>query len=335
MFNELKIVAEIGMTHDGSFGLAASMIKAAADSGANVVKFQIHIADAETTKDAPEPPYFSREKRYDYFERTKFSYHQWVDLVQCCFDYGVIPCASVFSIESLFLASESGFRIIKIPSGEVTNLQLLKAVADLDLPVIMSTGMSAWSEIQAGVEMLRSLQELSVLQCTSLYPTPSDRVGLNVLAELSSRYSLPVGLSDHTLTSATSVAAVALGATVIEKHFTLSKSMYGPDARFSLDPYEFSALVQDVKFVSEAISHPVNKDNLNSFREMRTVFQKSLVAKTHIKVGDVFTEENLCVKKPGTGISADQYFKVLGGVCTKSLRPDELLTSSHIAISVT
>lgn len=325
-----RVVAELGMTHDGSFGLARRMTEEAIKSGASIVKFQWHIASEETTRSAPSPPYFKNESRFDYFSRTEFSLDQFRELATICHESNVISCVSVFSELSAQRAKEAGFEVIKIPSGEVSNTPLLNVVKEIGLPVIMSSGMSNWRELDQAVEIFGNEYDLCLMQCSSSYPTPPKHVGLNILKELRDRYSLSIGLSDHTLTSATSVAAVVLGASVIEKHFTLSKSLYGPDARFSLEPHEFKALVSDVKFVRESISLPVNKDDITPYEEMRRVFQKSIVANGLISPGDILTADNMRLKKPGNGIPAKSLESLIGRRYSGKANHDDLLIESLI-----
>ena len=329
--SDASVVAEIGMTHDGSFGLAYQLSEAAIKTGADIVKFQWHIAEEETTANAPSPPYFQNETRYEYFKRTEFSCEQFFKLHSLCKDSGVLSSVSVFSTESLKRAIKVGFDIIKIPSGEVTNIPLLRDVARARLPVMLSSGMSSWDELDIAVKQLQFLDSLCILQCSSIYPTPPDKVGLNVLQEMGERYGFPVGLSDHTLTSATAVAAVSMGAIVIEKHFTLSKELYGPDAKFSLNPKEFEQLVADIKFVSKAIKSKVDKNKLADYAEMKIVFQKSIVAAKSIKAGELLTMENLAFKKPGTGIGAARIDDVIGKITKVNLAVDDLLNFEMLA----
>ena len=328
---KVYVVAEIGMTHDGSLGLARNLTESAIASGADVIKYQWHIAEEETTRNAPSPPYFKGESRFEYFIRTEFSVEQFKELVALCKDGGAIPCVSVFSIESINRAVEAGFEIIKIPSGEVTNIPMLREVGKTGLPVILSSGMSDWDELSKAVEALGDKDNLCVLQCSSMYPTPPEKVGLNILDEIQRRFGTCVGLSDHTLTGATAVAAVALGARVIEKHFTISKLLYGPDARFSLEPNEFSQLVQDVHYVSKAVDSDIDKDDLAAYGDMKQIFQKSIVAKTAIKKGDALTMQNIAFKKPGTGIPASSIDEVLGKTYQDNAAPDEMLDWNLIA----
>ncbi|MCJ7699999.1 MAG: N-acetylneuraminate synthase family protein [Anaerolineales bacterium] len=235
------IIAEVGSVHDGSFGNALKLIEAAASCGVDAVKFQTHIAEAETLPNAPMPPYFKGEPRFDYFKRTGFSLQQWKDLKQHCDENKVIFLSSPFSEEAVDLLESIDLAGYKIPSGEVTNLPMLEKIASLGKPIILSSGMSSWIELNRAVDTIQAhSDQLTVLQCTSEYPCPYEKVGLHVMVEMASRYQIPVGLSDHTLTNYASFAAVVMGARVIEKHFTFSRKMYGSDARHSLEPDELA-----------------------------------------------------------------------------------------------
>src|SRR5437762_3553034 len=228
------IIAEAGMNHDGSLGNAIRLAEVAAEAGADAVKFQLHDAAAETTRDAPAPPYFQHETRWEYFQRTAFSDEQWRELKAACDAAGIEFLCSAFSLEALERLEQVGVRRHKIPSGEVTNLELIRAAAATGKPVLVSSGMSSWAELDAAVEAAGD--GVTVLQCTSAYPTPPEQVGLNLLDELRERYGKPVGLSDHTVGPYAAFAAAALGADVLEKHFTLSRELYGPDAALALEP---------------------------------------------------------------------------------------------------
>ncbi len=328
--NKLYIVAEIGMTHDGSLGLASKLTESAINSGANVIKYQWHIAEEETTVDAPSPPYFKGESRFEYFKRTEFSLEEFKFLVNQCVKASVIPCVSVFSIESLRRAIKAGFKIIKIPSGEVTNIPLLREVAKIDMPVILSSGMSNWKELDNAIDELKKIKNLCVLQCSSIYPTPPEKVGLNILDELKKRYKIPYGLSDHTLSGATSISAVTKGARVIEKHFTISKKLYGPDARFSLEPDEFEKLVEDINYVQKALINNIDKNAIDSYKEMKLIFQKSIFAKYNIKKGEKFNGDNLSFMKPGTGIPANEIDNILGKVSNKNIQRGEMIKEDWV-----
>lgn len=320
------IIAEIGMNHDGSLGIAGRMIDVAAECGASAAKFQTHIAGAETVRGAPPPPYFSAEPRFEYFERTAFRPEQWRALAARCAERGIEFLSSPFSIEAVELLEAVGVARYKVPSGEVTNLPYLEAIAGTGKPVLLSSGMSSWAELDAAVDtVLKYHDRLTVLQCTSEYPCPYPQVGLNVLAEMRERYRLPVGLSDHTLTSYASFAAVVLGATVIEKHFTLSRHLYGSDARHSLEPGELRDLVQGIRAIETMLTHPVDKSDAGRFATMKAVFQKSLVALTDIPAGAVIRPEMIGTKKPGTGLPPARLPDVVGRRAARAIAADQLL----------
>ncbi len=319
----LLIIAEIGMTHNGDYDLAVKLTRSAIKAGANTVKYQWHIAEEETTKNAPSPPYFKNESRFEYFKRTEFSKAQFRKLVKICKSKNVIPCTSVFSIESVKRAKDVGFEIIKVPSGEISNIPLLREVNKTNLFTILSSGMSKWSDLDLAIKQFSKRSNVCILQCTSLYPTPAEKVGLNIISEISHRYNTLTGLSDHSLSSVTSIAAVALGARVIEKHFTTSKKLYGPDAWFSLNPTEFNKMVKDLQFIRNTYVNPVKKNNIKTFKDMKIIFEKSIVAKNKIKKGEKLNMKNLAFKKPGNGISAARIDEIVNKTSTKDLLKDE------------
>lgn len=327
--DQLFVVAEIGMTHDGSFGLCKQLTQAAIDAGAKIIKYQWHIAEEETRIDAPSPPYFTNESRFEYFKRTEFSSAQFAQLVKLCRENKVLSCVSVFSNVALNEALKVDFDVIKIASGEVTNKPLLTEVNRSGKPVILSSGMSSWEELDRAVHWLRDT-DLCVLQCTSMYPTPAHRVGLNMIDEIAAKYGLPVGLSDHTLGIGTAIAAVTLGATVIEKHFTLSKRLYGPDAKFSLDACEFTNLSSQCQFVFDAMRQPVESKNMAELGEMKVIFEKSIVARHDIKVGETLDISKLSFKKPGNGIPAARYEEFIGQIVKCNLKKDDYILEQHL-----
>jgi len=327
----VMIIAEVGSVHDGSLGNALHLIDAAADSGAEAVKFQTHIAEAETLRDAPMPPYFQGEPRYEYFERTSFTQDQWRQLKARCDQRGVIFMSSPFSEEAVDLLEALGMTHYKIPSGEVTNLPLLEKIARLGKPILLSSGMSTWDELDLAVETLRAHHNLlTILQCTTEYPCPPERVGLNVMLEMRDRYGVRVGLSDHTLTIYAPIAAAALGAEVVEKHFTLSRQMYGSDARHSLEPEEFADMARGIRAVEAMLASPVDKSDASRFVEMKEIFQKSVVALVDIPAGTVITREMLGIKKPGTGIPAARIDELLGKRTIRAVARDRLLQDQDI-----
>ena len=323
------VVAEAGMTHDGSLGTAIRMAEAAADVGADAVKFQLHDADAETVRDAPPPPYFTGEPRWEYFRRTAFTDEQWRRLRDACAAAGVEFLCSAFSLEAVDRLERLGVARYKIGSGEVTNLELVRRVAATGKPVLLTSGMSTWSELDAAVAAAGP--DVTVLQCTSAYPTPPERVGLNVLEQLRERYGKPVGLSDHTLGNYAAFAAVALGATVVEKHFTLSREMYGPDARFATEPAEFADLVRGIRAIETMLAHPVDKDDLEGLHEMKRVFEKSVVTVAEIPAGSRIERSMLAAKKPGTGIPAARLDEIVGRTAKVDLAADTVVTEEALA----
>jgi N,N'-diacetyllegionaminate synthase len=307
------IVAEIGSVHDGSFGNAGKLIEAAAAAGADVVKFQTHLAEAETLADAPMPPYFRGEPRLAYFRRTAFSPEQCRELQRIAAAAGVTWISSPFSLEAVDVLEDLGLTLYKIPSGEVSNLPLHEKIAATGKPVWLSSGMSAWAELDRAVAVYQAAgSPLTVLQCTTEYPTPPERVGLNVLEEIRRRYGVPAGFSDHTRDLAAPVAAAALGAVVIEKHFAFSRLMYGSDARHSLEPGEFRQMADAIRAVWTMRDHPVDKSDASAFAEMKRIFEKSIVAARPLAAGSTLTAADLAFKKPGDGLPASAYRTVLG-----------------------
>jgi len=324
------IVAEIGNTHEGSVGLAKRFIRVAADCGVSAVKFQTHLFEAESLPEARNPPYFKEESRKDYFQRTSFNLGHWKELKrfaeeECAVDFFSSP----FSEDAVNLLEKVGVKTYKIPSGEVTNLPLLIKIAGTGKRVLLSSGMSKWAELDSAVDTLmkHGCSDLVLLQCTSEYPCQPERAGLNVIQEMKNRYGLPVGFSDHTLGVAVSLAAVCLGAHVIEKHFTLSKRMYGPDAQFSATPEEFQVLVESIRSVEKAMSAKLDKDaEADALEMMKMTFEKSIVAAKGIPAQKVIGMEDLAYKKPGDGIKAMFFRDVLGKKLVVSVGKDTKLS---------
>jgi N-acetylneuraminate synthase len=326
----IRIIAEIGSVHDGSFGNALRLIDAAVDAGADTVKFQTHIGEAESLADAPAPGYFADEPRIAYFKRTAFTEEQWRKLAAHASSRNVTFLSSPFSIEAVDLLERVGVAAYKIPSGEVSNLPLLERVAQTRKPVLLSSGMSDWSELDAAVATLRAGCPVTVLQCSSVYPCPPEQVGLNVIPEMRARWGLPVGYSDHTLGLAASIAAAALGATVIEKHFTFSRLMYGSDAKHSTEPAEFRVMSDALHAVWRMLEHPVDKSDLAPYRDMKRIFEKSVVTAAPVRAGTPLSRELLAFKKPGDGIPARRYRDVVGRRVRRDLPADHKLVESDL-----
>jgi N,N'-diacetyllegionaminate synthase len=326
------VIAEIGSVHDGSFGNAQRLIDTAAEVGADVAKFQTHLAAAETLRNAPPPPYFQGEPRFEYFERTGFSLAQWKELKTHCDQKAIEFISSPFSIAAVDLLEQVGVARYKVGSGEITNTPMLEAIGQTRRPVILSSGMSSWAELDEAVNVvLRHHDQVTLLQCTSAYPCAYEDVGLNVMLALKERYRLPVGLSDHTLTIYAPIAAVALGATVIEKHLTFSRRMYGSDARHSLEPEEFRAMVDGIRAAEAMLAHPVDKDaTARRLQPMKEVFEKSVVAAVDIAANATLTPEMLTTKKPGVGIPARRLPELIGRTTLKDIPKDTLVSEDAL-----
>jgi len=330
--SHILIIAEVGSVHDGSLGNALKLVDVAAAAGADAVKFQTHIPEAETLADAMSPSYFTAEPRFAYFKRTGFSLEQWRQIEGRCRERGIEFMSSPFSEEAVDLLEAVGMARYKIPSGEVTNLPLLEKIARLGKPVLLSSGMSSWAELDAAVDTVRRFDApLSVLQCTSEYPCPPERVGLNVMVEMQARYGVPVGLSDHTLTPSASLAAATLGASVIERHLTFSRAMYGSDAPHSLEPSELAALVRALREVQVMRTARVEKDDISRLEDMKRVFQKSIVTVRNIAKGDVITREALGFRKPGTGLAPARLAEVVGRRAGRELPAGTMLCRADVA----
>ena len=325
-----SLIAEIGSVHDGSFGNAQKLIEAAAAAGANAVKLQTHIAEAETLASAPAPSYFSAEPRMDYFRRTGFSLEQWRKLAAHATECGVSFLSSPFSLEAVDLLEEVGISAYKVPSGEVSNIPLLEKIARTGKPVLLSSGMSDWAELDLAVTTVRAACPTTVMQCSSAYPCPPERVGLNVIGEMVARYGLPVGYSDHTLGLAAPIAAVALGAVVVEKHFTFSRQMYGSDAKHSMEPHEFKLMAVALREVVAMRANPVDKNDASSYADMKRIFEKSVVTTRPIAAGEAVSLDMLAFKKPGDGIPARDYARLIGRCAKKNLSADHKITEDDL-----
>lgn len=328
---KIKIIAEIGMNHDGSFGNATRMIEKAAECGADSVKFQIHIADAETTKDAPLPPYFKLENRYDYFNRTSFSPQEWEELAIFSRKLGLEFGVSVFSSEAVDIAKRIEVDFIKIASGELTNLPLIREVASTSIPIIVSTGMGSFSELDLAVKEINNFHnKIIIMQCTSMYPTPPEKVGINVILEMQKKYDTFIGFSDHTLSNTASILAAWVGATFIEKHFTISKYLYGPDASMSLDINEFTSFVRDIKEVEIIKSTIIDKNDLRDYSIMKDTFERKLILRSSKSKGDLLFEEDLVFKKARNGIVISKLAEVIGMRLNRDIETGEVLEMSDL-----
>ena len=324
------VIAEVAQAHDGSLGLAHAYIDAIADAGADAVKFQTHIAAAESTPSEPWRVKFSRQDatRYDYWKRMEFTKEQWHGLRRHADARGLLFLSSPFSLEALELLEEVGVAAWKVASGELSNEPMIARMVASGLPLLLSTGMSGTREIDATVaRAIRAEVPLAVMQCTTAYPCPSDRVGINMLAVFRERYGCAVGLSDHSGTIFPSLAAVTLGAEVVEVHATMSREMFGPDVTASVTTAELQQLVTGVRFIEEMRAHPVDKERQSvEAAPLRALFTKSVVARVAIPAGTVLRQEHLAAKKPGNGIPAARLAQLVGARTTRALEPDQQLT---------
>ncbi len=328
--SHVAVIGEVAQAHDGSLGTAHAFVDAIADAGADAVKFQTHIAAAESRADEPWRVNFTYEDatRFDYWKRMELGAEAWAGLRRHAEDRGLAFLSSPFSLEAVELLRGVGVAAWKIASGEVDNLPLLDAVARTGQPVLLSSGMSGWTELDRAVGQLRGggAGSLAVLQCTSAYPVDPGRIGLNVLAEIRARYGCASGLSDHSGTIFASLAAAALGARVIEVHVTLSREMFGPDVAASVTSGELSTLVDGVRAIDTTLSSPVDKDTAAiELAPMRELFGRSLVARRALTAGHMLALDDLAAKKPGGGIPPTRLSAFIGARLRRALHADELL----------
>ena len=324
------IIAEVAQSHDGSLGQAHAFIDAIAESGADAVKFQTHIAAAESTPGEPWRVAFSKQdaSRFEYWKRMEFSEDQWRGLKAHADDKGLLFLSSPVSIEAVDLLSRVGVWAWKVASGEVTNPLLLERMAVTKRPFIVSTGMSTMKEVDDAVRAVKATGlGLTLLQCTSSYPTSFERVGLNVLAQFRERYRCAVGLSDHSGSMYPGLAAMALGASVVEVHVTFSRMMFGPDVPVSLTFPELKVLAEGSRAIAQMLASPVDKDVVaNELSSVRGLFQKSVALRRPMPKGTVLSAEDLTGKKPGTGVPVIRLSEFVGRRLTRDIREDELLS---------
>ena len=323
------IVGDVAQAHDGSLGMAHAFIDAIANTGADAVKFQTHIAAAESTPGEPWRVKFSPQDatRYDYWKRMEFTEEQWHGLAQHAQECGMIFLNSPFSLEAVELLIRVGVPAWKVASGEVSNTPMFERMAETGLPILLSTGMSPLSEIDAAVERVKARGlPLVVLQCTSSYPCPPEKVGLNLILFFRQRYGCAVGLSDHSGTIYAGLAAATLGIEVLEVHVTLSREMFGPDVPASITTTELRQLVEGVRFIETMRANPVNKDAIaQEMAPLRDLFTKSVVGRVDLEAGTVLREDLLTIKKPGTGIPAERLHELVGRRLRRRIAADELL----------
>lgn len=328
------IIGEVAQAHDGSLGMAHAFIDAIAIAGADAVKFQTHIAEAESSPEEPWRIRFSPQddSRFDYWKRMEFSVDQWRGLKEHADQKGLVFLSTPFSGQAVALLDGIGMPAWKIASGELNNPMLLDCLAKTGNPILISTGMSPLSEIDRAVNELRVKScPLAVMQCTSSYPTPPEKLGLNLLAEYRKRYACPVGLSDHSGTIYAGLAAATLAADLLEVHVTLSREMFGPDVVASVTSGELTQLVEGVRFIERARSNPISKEAIApEFYGLRQIFTKSLFVEEDLPAGAYLKRSHLSAKKPGTGIPPDQIDNVVGRRLVVDVKRGRMLNSNDL-----
>jgi N-acetylneuraminate synthase len=330
------IVGEVAQAHDGSLGSAHAYIDAIARAGADAVKFQTHIAKAESSPGEPWRVKFSVQdnSRYEYWKRMEFTSEQWLSLKRHAEDRKLEFLSSPFSLEAAMMLQRIGVRAWKVASGELNNPQLLDYLIDTRLPILLSTGMSRLEEIDTAAGRVQAAGvALAVLQSTSAYPCGPEKIGLNLLPYYRQRYDCAVGLSDHSGTIYPGLAAATVGIEVLEVHVTFSRDCFGPDVPASLTTLELATLVEGVRFVEKMKSHPVDKDEVaNELTAVRDVFTKSVAAGVDIPEGTLLTLGCLTLKKPGTGIPANRLPQLVGRTACRSIAAGEMLKESDLVL---
>ena len=333
MSDKTLIIAEAGVNHNGDINLAKRLIDVAAQAGADLVKFQTFNADRQVTRLAKKANYQtltsgSSESQYEMLRRLELSEKMHYELIDHCARKDIDFLSTGFDIESVKYLKSLDLGFFKIPSGEITNLPYLRFIGELGKRVILSTGMSTLGDIEAAIGVLEKAgtprTEMTILHCTSEYPTPMIDVNLRAMLSIQAAFGVAVGYSDHTQGIEVAIAAVAMGATIIEKHFTLDRTLPGPDHQASLEPEELIAMIAAIRNIEMALGDGM-KSLTPSEAKNKILARKSLVAVRDIKVGEVFTAENITAKRPGCGISPMRYDEVIGKVATRNFCVDDLI----------
>jgi N,N'-diacetyllegionaminate synthase len=323
------LIAEVAQGHDGSLGFAHAFIDVVADAGFDAIKFQTHIAEAESTKDEPFRVPFSFEDatRFDYWRRMEFMPVQWQGLAEHAHKRSLLFLSSCFSLEAVEMMQKIGMPAWKVGSGEIHSDGLLDAMAATGKPILFSTGLSGFAAVERQVERLVAHgAPIALFQCTTRYPTSFEEVGLNAIDALHDRFGCPVGLSDHSGTIWPSVAAMARGAPLIEVHVALHRGQFGPDTPASLEPHELAQVVQGRNAIFAMLSSPVDKDKIErEAGNLRQIFGRSLALKRALPAGTVLRQEHLMMKKPGGGLQQEDLPQILGRRLRHELAPDRLL----------
>lgn len=330
------IIAEAGVNHNGNFELAKQLVDKAVEGGADIVKFQTCKAENVISRYADKAEYQKvttgeADSQLEMVRKLMLTYEEYGKLKEYCDEKGIEFLSTAFDLPSVDYLHSIGMRRWKIPSGEITNLPLLIKIAKLGEPIIMSTGMSELSEVADAIKVLKEngAGEITILHCTTEYPAPYEDVNLKAIDTMKETFGLPVGYSDHTKGLEIPVAAVARGACVIEKHFTLDRNMEGPDHKASIEPDELKQMVDMIRHVEVAIGDGVKKVSPSELKN-QDIARKSIIAKTAIKAGDVFTEENITTKRPGSGINPMKWFDLLGKTAKHDYQEDYLIEEDEL-----
>lgn len=324
------IIAEAGVNHNGRYDLACKLVDVAKTAGVDCIKFQTfkskNLVSCNANKAKYQKDITGDGSQADMLRKLELSYDEFLNLKAYCDKGGICFLSTPFDFESIEFLNSIDIPFWKIPSGEITNYPYLVAIAKLRKPVVMSTGMCEMAEIEAAIKVLKEngTTDIRLLHCNTEYPTPYEDVNLKAMHTMRNAFGLEVGYSDHTKGIEVPVAAVALGATVIEKHFTLDRNMEGPDHKASLEPDELAAMVSSIRNIEKALGSG-NKTPSSSERKNITVVRKSIVAKQSIKAGDLLSENNITVKRPGTGISAMKWNDIIGTKAIRNFEEDELI----------
>lgn len=332
----ITIIAEAGVNHNGSAALAKKMIEEAKEAGADYIKFQTFQPEKLVSRYADKAEYQkeatgSQESQLDMLQKLALSQEEFRELKAYCSQVGIGFLSTPFDLDSIAFLEELGMDFWKLPSGEVTNLPYLIRIAQTGWPIVMSTGMCRLEEIGEALEWLKKsgAGDITLLHCNTQYPTPMEDVNLRAMETLSRQFGLPVGYSDHTLGIEVPIGAAALGAVLLEKHFTLDKTMEGPDHGASLEPGELKAMVQAVRNMERALGSGEKRPTASEAGNAKAA-RKSIVARTEIRKGQLFTQENLAVKRPGTGISPMRWFELLGQAAGRDYREDEVIGGEEL-----
>ena len=331
MLHPVFIIAEAGVNHNGDLQLAKQLIDVAADAGADAVKFQTFTAETLVSLSAPKADYQKQttatdESQFAMLKKLELDHAAHLSLREHCRQRNIQFLSSAFDLDSIDSLVELGMDIFKIPSGEITNLPYLRKIGQLGKPAILSTGMATVAEIEAAVQVLLAAgcrkEQLTLLHCNTEYPTPMPDVNLRAMLTMAETFGLAVGYSDHTLGIEVPIAAVAMGASVIEKHITLDHSLPGPDHRASLEPHQLQEMVRAIRNIEQALGDGIKQPTASELKN-RPIARKSIVAKRPIKQGKLLSEQNLTVKRPGTGISPMEWDSLIGTSARKDFQIDE------------